>query len=210
MPETRYRIVFGEHGDLRFIGHLDLQRAWERTFRRAAIQLVYSAGFKPRPRINIGLALPLGCTSQADLLDAWLTDELEPAELVRRLQTAAPPGLMVEEAKQIDGQQPKLQKLIQSAEFEVPLRPEDTAGLEPRVAQLLTMPQLMRERRGKGYDLRPLIEALELRPDTRIWMRLVARSGAVGRADEVLQALDLNPDQYIPHRTRLVLSEGSG
>jgi radical SAM-linked protein len=137
MPETRYRIVFGEHGDLRFIGHLDLQRAWERTFRRAAIQLVYSAGFKPRPRINIGLALPLGCTSQADLLDAWLTDELEPAELVRRLQTAAPPGLMVEEAKQIDGQQPKLQKLIQSAEFEddAPTHARATReGLRPSTA----------------------------------------------------------------------------
>lgn len=210
MAEFRYRILFGERGDLRFIGHLDLQRAWERTFRRAAIGLVYSAGFKPRPRLNIGLALPLGCTSQADLLDAWLVEEVEPAELVRRLQAAAPPGLMIEQARPIGGQQPKLQRLIQAAEFEVPLRPEEAPGLEGRVAQVLAMPQLIRQRRGKGYDLRTLIEALELRPDPKLWMRLVARSGAVGRADEVLRALNLNPDLHIPHRTRLILSEGSG
>jgi len=65
----RYRIRFAKSAPLRFIGHLDLHRTWERTLRRAGARLAYSEGYNPRPRLNLGLALPLGCTSQGDLLD---------------------------------------------------------------------------------------------------------------------------------------------
>ena len=47
---------------MRFTGHLDLHRAWERTFRRAHLPLAYTQGFHPQPRIQLAGALPLGFT----------------------------------------------------------------------------------------------------------------------------------------------------
>jgi radical SAM-linked protein len=44
---------------MRYTGHLDLHRAWERTFRRARLPLAYSQGFHPQPRLNLACALPL-------------------------------------------------------------------------------------------------------------------------------------------------------
>ncbi len=205
MSAYRYRITYGEQGDLRFSGHLDLNRALERTFRRADIPLAFSEGFNPRPRINIGQALPLGCTSAADLFDVWLAEELEPNRLIQRLQAAAPPGLLFIRVERIEQQAPKLQAQIRAADFEVRLPEVLWQAIGKRVAMLLECDQLYRVRRGKDYDLRPLIEELELRQDGVLWMRLAAGTGAVGRADEVLRALELESEAYVPCRTRLVL-----
>lgn len=207
MSTHRYRIVYGEHDDLRFVGHLDLARAWERTFRRADLALAYSAGYNPRPRINFGLALPLGCTSQADLADVWLAEPIEPGQLAQRLQAAAPPGLHIVQAQALAEHGPKLQALIQAAEFEVPTPAASRQGLEDRIAAMLSAGELQRERRGKAYDLRPLIQDLEMREDGKLWMQLTAGPAGVGRADEVLRALELAAEEFTPHRTRLILRE---
>ena len=45
----RIRITFSKTAAMRYTGHLDLHRAWERTFRRAGLPLAYSQGFHPQP-----------------------------------------------------------------------------------------------------------------------------------------------------------------
>src|SRR3990170_1276370 len=90
---ARYRITFGKTEAMRFTGHLDLHRTWERTFRRAGVPLAYSEGFNPHPKINIGAALPLGCLSRGDLIDAWLERALDPEEIAAALRRSAPPGI---------------------------------------------------------------------------------------------------------------------
>lgn len=208
MPGHRYRFTYGEQGNLRFAGHLDVYRAWERTLRRADLPLEFSQGYNPRPRINIGLALPLGCSSRADLMDVWLVEAIDPGELVQRLRAAAPPGLEIERAEAIDDRLPKLQQAIQGAEFEVELPAELAAEVGRLAHELLAAAELPRQRRGKPYDLRPLIADLELRNQGMLWMRLAAGSSGVGRADEVLRALGLEAEAYVPCRVRLILAEG--
>ena len=207
MSYSRYRLTFGKGRELRFTGHLDLHRAWERTVRRAKLSLAYSEGYKPRPKINIGAALPLGCTSEADLVDVELTKSPDPGELVERLSEAALPGLLVSKAEAIQAGSPKLQKLITSSEYVIPVPSQNREDLHARIQTILAAEKLPRVRRDKKYDLRPLIEELSLADPMELRLRLVARSGATGRPDEVLRALDLNPDPLVPHRLRLILRD---
>lgn len=207
LTSFRYRITFGKGRELRFTGHLDLHRAWERTLRRAEVPLAYSEGFNPRPKINIGAALPLGCTSAADLIDIQLTQEVESAELTERLASAAPPGLTISEIHSVADGSPKLQKLINSSDYVVPVPDQDRDELQARVQALLAAEELPRVRRGKKYDLRPLIEDFILADPLELQLRMAARSGATGRPDEVLLALELDPVPLIPHRVRLILRE---
>ena len=209
MTNFRYRITFGKGPELRFTGHLDLHRAWERTFRRSGIELAYSQGFRPRARINIGAALPLGCTSGGDLLDVESTEAVAAADFIAALRSAAPPGLTLEATEEVDLGGPKLQKLIQSSKYQVVLGMDTPSDLASRIDGLVASESLPRTRKGKGYDLRPLIERLELTGESerpKLRMQLAARSGATGRPDEVLLALDLDPTSLVPHRTRLILS----
>jgi len=141
------------------------------------------------------------------------------------LQAAAPPGLTILEITAVDAHAPTLQKLVVSAEYEaILLDPVDEAGLALRLSGLLEAPSLPRERRGKSYDLRPLIEALSLTPvplpsplpplppgegrgeGVRLLMRLAAREGATGRPEEVLDALGIPLEGTRIERTRLVFS----
>jgi radical SAM-linked protein len=209
MSNVRYRLTFGKRRELRFTGHLDLHRAWERTFRRAELSLAYSEGFNPRPKINIGAALPLGCTSEADLVDIELTETLDPELLINRLSEAAPPGLTISSSETIETESPKLQKLIISALYSVQITDQDPELLEKGIKALLTAPELPRQRRGKEYDLRPLIEDLTLSSSGELSLQLTARSNATGRPDEVLHALEIDPEPLVPHRVRLILREPS-
>ena len=204
----RYRITFAKTEAMRFTGNLDVHRTWERTFRRGGLPLAYSEGYSPHPRLTLAAALPLGYLSEGDLLDAWLSEDLAPEAVHEALIRAAPPGLRVERVDLIDSHGPSLPAQVLSAEYVVTLDEALHAGeLEASCAKLLAEAQILRQRRGKGYDLRPLIERLEVgRTSPSLRMVLAAREGATGRPEEVLLALGLDPAKAICVRKRLVLT----
>lgn len=205
----RYLIRFEKTTAMRFTGHLDLHRTLERTLRRAELPLAYSRGFTPHPRLRVAAALPLGCTGHAELAEMWLEQQIEPIQAISRLQQAAPPGLRVHGVSPLPAGLPALQNLVVAAEYEARLLDgPPLEDLSARVHALLAADQFPRQRRGKTYDLRPLIEELEIVPagsQVHLRMRLAAREGASGRADEVLCALGCNPSLARIHRTALIL-----
>ena len=212
---TRLRVTFAKQDDLRWIGHLDLHTVWERTARRAGLPLSYSQGFHPQPKIQLAAALPLGFIGRAEVVDLWVDKEYDGSsrgltELATQLQSAAPPGLRVLELAPVDERGPALQTRVQSAEYRATLLdPQPDGPLRARVEALLAAPSIPRERRGKPYDLRTLIEALTLSapgPDglPRLDMQLAAREGATGRPEEVLDALGIPFAEARIERCRLI------
>ena len=212
---VRLRLTFSKTGSLRYTGHLDLQTVWERTARRAGLSLAYTHGFHPGPKIQIASALPLGYAGRAEIVDMWLdTDPGDLLEVQKRLQAAAPPGLTVLQLEAVDEHGPALQTQVASAEYIVTLL-EDFFDLQVRVDALLAASTLPRERRGRPYDLRPLIESLSIIPgrssmgtEEDVSMRLAARDGATGRPEEVLDVLGIPFESIRIERTRLILKTG--
>jgi radical SAM-linked protein len=218
----RLRITFAKQGALRYTSTLDLHKIWERTARRADLPLAYSQGFHPQPKIQLAAALPLGFASRCEVADLWIKEELPLAGLAERIQAATPPGLQILSLETVDERAPALQTLLESAEYEVTvLGPADLDELTRQLDALMEAEALPRERRGKRYDLRPLIEDLatvQLPPNpdfggekaeggTRLWMRLAARQGATGRPDEVLAELGIPVEDARIERTRLLFKE---
>ena len=205
----RYRITFSKTDAMRFTSHLDTHRTWERMVRRARLPLTYSQGFNPRPKINLASALPLGFTSSCELADIWLDQDLQVTEVETQLHGASPPGLHITHVEAVDPKGPKLPNLVQSAEYFIKLI-EPSGGLEERISRILGAERLIRERRGKEYDLRPLVEEIEeINPtpggEPRFRLQLAARTGATGRPDEVLAEMDIAIQNACVHRTKLIL-----
>ncbi len=201
----RHRFTFAKADPMRFTSHLDLHHAWERTLRRAGVPVMHTRGYNPRPRISLGLALPLGFTSECELIDVWLEEVREPDELLQALQSSAPPGLLIEAVQSVDADQPALQKQILAATYQALLKEAgNISELQARIRDLLESPELPRQRRGKAYDLRPLVESLEARPadgaGILLVMRLSARDAATGRPEEALLSLGLDPLAARIHR----------
>jgi radical SAM-linked protein len=203
----RARITFSKTGALRYVGHLDLQTLWERAARRAGLPLAYSHGFHPQAKISFASALPLGFSSRAEVMDMRLQSDLELSDLPSRLAEALPAGISVSEVRSVDEAEPALQTQIRSAEYEVKLVEGAKAfELPAAIERVLAACNLPRERRGKAYDLRPLIEDLRLVGDLAsvICMRLSAREGATGRPEEVLAELGIPTNSTRIERTRLI------
>jgi radical SAM-linked protein len=212
---VRVRMVSARGEALRYVSHLDMQLVWERTLRRAGVPLAFSQGFSPRPRLHMAAALPLGFRSRCEITDIWLDlpsgETLNLPALTAQVQASAPPGLDILSGEVVPLNLPSLQTLVQSAEYlAAPLDPLGAGTLEEAARTLLAAPAIPRERRGKTYDLRPLVEALEVRADAQppaLFMRLTAREGATGRPEEVLSAMGFDPAEFRVERTMLILNK---
>lgn len=208
----RVRITFTKQGALRYIGHLDLHRLWERAMRRADLPLAYSQGFHPQPKISLAAALPLGFSSRGEVLDVRLNEEVSVEDISSRLKDNLPPDINVREIKSVDERLPALQTQVLSAAYDVRLtEPIDGSELKRKMESVMMTEFIIRERRGKSYDLRPLIEMMSVitQADGTGWLKmtLAAREGATGRPEEVLAALGIEPETARVERTRLIFKD---
>jgi radical SAM-linked protein len=207
----RIQITFRKTNAMRFTGHLDLLRAWERTFRRSGLPLAYSQGFNPRPKMSLSSALPLGFISDFELLDAHMESEIPLEEIMVDLERSLPPGIEIRQIIEVDRHAPPLQKLLIAAEYQVTFL-DPFPQIVARIEKIIEAEELPRIRRNKPYNLRPLIEELQLIPNDedgrqRLKMRLTAREGATGRPDEVVDQMGYDPQATLIIRTRLIFIE---
>ncbi|HLE89813.1 MAG TPA: TIGR03936 family radical SAM-associated protein [Anaerolineales bacterium] len=210
----RIRITFAKQGPLRYTGHLDLHKLWERAARRAELPLAYSHGFHPQPKMNMAAALPLGFSSRCEVMDMKLEHEIQWEGLREKLQQTLPAGIQVLNVESADEGAPALQTQVASAEYQVTLAgPVDASELKRKIDSVMEAESLLRERRGKTYDLRPLIEELSVTPTPpppgeekvlMVFMRLAAREGATGRPEEVLDILGIAFEETRIERTHLI------
>jgi radical SAM-linked protein len=158
-PYSKVRFFFQKRGTFRFLSQLDLVRIIPRMFRRAGIEVGFSRGFSPQPRMSFGPALALGMSADEDVIDCdlvlersaedmagMLTHEQRQAiadELLVRLRPAAPPGMILLDARVVPPGEKTLGELVAGADFAVELAPEQLDGLRERLAARLEAGELM-------------------------------------------------------------------
>jgi radical SAM-linked protein len=206
----RLRITFAKGEAIKYISHLDLMRLWERALRRARMPLAYSHGFNPRPKIAIASPLPVGFTSRGEVMDIVLERPVSPLSFAKGLAPHLPPGLEVLSVQEVYPKLPSLQSQVCAAAYRVAVCWDGSQDeMEAKLGELLSAEQLPRHRRGKDYDLRPLIEDLWVEGgeagDWVLGMRLRAGSHGSGRPDEVLDTLGLAEKPHTIQRERLLM-----
>ncbi len=194
---TRLRLTFTRQGAVRYVGHLDMVKVWERVLRRAELPVAYSQGFHPQPKIQFASALPVGCASTAEMLDVFFTQPITPQQAAQAITPQLPAGMQITAIVPVPPESLPLQAILQSADYTLTIETDEPAEtIAGRIQALLKAPSLPRQRRGKPYDLRPLLLDLKLQQadEKRIvlWARLKAgQDGGTGRPDELLEALGL-------------------
>lgn len=207
----RVRVKFAKLENLRFIGHLDLQRLFERALNRTGLPLRYSQGFSPKIRINIASALPLGFISRAEILDFWLNAPVDLNEIRALLQDALPKDLKILDIQEIPNKAPSLQLSVKSSEYLITL-PYNYAQdeIKTEIDALFANDALFVERRGKSIDIKAMIIEWSIFSDNNSTMlRLQMDSSATsnGRPDELLKLLGVDPADVIIERTKLFFEE---
>ena len=213
----RLRITFAKHGTLQYTGNLDIAKIWERLLRRAGVPVLYSQGFTPRPRLQFATATPLGITSDCELLDVWLREEVTPSEILARLHAVRPSDLAISGAVAVPIVSPSLPTLVRAAEYRIRFPDGLPPGeLARRVAAMLAAETLIlrQERKKRGStqiierDVRPLLLALEAEEDDCLRARLATGERGNLRPRDLLQLLGLAEEFQQTHRFSLELAAG--
>jgi radical SAM-linked protein len=205
----RLRLTYAKTNAMRFTGHLDVHRTLYRTLMRARLPLAFSQGYTRRPKLVMSGALPLGFTSDCEMADLWLDQEIGLGEITSAIRAASPPGLRLLSVEAVDVDMPKVQNQIVSADYQVTLL-DRINDLDEKIRLFLAASELPRERKKKTYDLRPLVFKVSRKEDDdagfqRLQMTLKASEGATGRPDEVVSALGGDPMAARYHRSEIHL-----
>lgn len=202
MEKTRLRIRFTKTGDLRWISHRDLARVWERLLRRADLQLAFSEGFHPKPRINFPSALALGVEALDELVELELVGEVDLQRIEGDIRRELPAGM---ELLSLDSPSYAMGKArVEATKYRIRLDEASHVGLQERIAELCSREVISVERsdpagqdgkkgkRGKTIVCDPRDEHFEMKIDGEyLLFSLPTVAQASIRPSELLDCLGL-------------------
>lgn len=216
MKAQRLRVTFTRGDELKYITHLDLMRMWERALRRAGIPLAYSEGFSPHPQIALAAPLPVGVTSEAELMDVFLEEVVQPRAFADRVAPQLPPSVRIVRVTEAGLTLPSLQAEVRAAEYDVEVERASEEEAQRAAEEFLATESVpwehKREDETRTYDIRALVHDIRVagRENGAVRLRMLLRSdnSGSGRPEQVTAALGLPAPRRI-HRTRLLLASGS-
>lgn len=213
--KQRLNITFGKFGALKYTGNLDVAKIWERVLRRAELPILYTQGFNTRPRLQLATALPLGITSECEIIDVSLRERLPNLDdIPERLESVAPAGLRVYKAVEVPIRAPALQALVESARYRITIEDDiHAAEVRARIDEILAAERIIKvkvrknKKRKTTYDLRPMIHALELKDGNIIDAHLAAGERGNLRPSDVMAEMGLDDVHFNVHRYALYIDE---
>ncbi len=203
MTNPAIRLEFKKFGGLKYISHLDLQRALLRFIKRANIPIRYTEGFNPHPKIVFALTMSVGMESECELVDIYLardpsdpeTPVMTPDEFIRLLSEILPNGLEIVSASFPE----KSFSDIVTADYTVTLDKKNDEELSSFVVETFSdkVEILKKTKSGeKLIDITPLIEELSATDEGNaciIKARLSARQGEYLNPEMLVKGLLLTP-----------------
>ncbi len=181
----KIRLKFSKEGEMKFIGHLDMVRYFQKAFRRCGIDIAYSQGFSPHQQISFAAPLGVGLTSRGEYMDIIVNSTQDSETMLDLINKEMVEGVRVLSYRRIDDEtkNSNAMSIIAAADYEVTFRegrrPE--IDLEAALMEFYRQPQISvlkkTKKSEKEVDIRPLIYDLKVDGD-RIFMRLSTGSVA--------------------------------
>lgn len=207
----KVRVKFRRYGAMRFIGHLDLMRYFQKAVRRAELPAAYSQGFSPHMIMSFANPLGVGLTSDGEYFDMELTKAVASKEAVKRLNDTMVEGMEVLNVVEIsDAKKDTGMAIVAAAAYTVRdvkkiLPPNYQDALKRFYAQKEICIQKRTKRSEQTVDIKPLIYELEMQKDI-IYMKVCAGSVQNLKPELVIEAfltflgLDVNAPAFTYHR----------
>ena len=148
--EQKIRMWFGKVAEMGLISHLDLIRLFDRAIRRAALPISFTGGYHPGPKIAIANALSLGITSNGEIVDFELTDDIDVEEFRTRLAAQLPENIPIYKVEDIALKSPNASRLMDKAEYLVTVRVEDRPNWQQWIDEINNSQEILWEKFTKS------------------------------------------------------------
>ena len=162
---SKLRLVFVKEHQASYISHLDVMRTFQRVFRRAGISIKHSNGFHPPPILSIVLPLPVGQSSDCEILDFESVENSTGEGVAEALNTGMPAGLRVHDC--YAASRPVREMALLRARLEMEYDNGVSEDTCERIRALFTQEEVFVEKRTKHkgmteLNIAPLIHSLTL------------------------------------------------
>lgn len=161
----KVRIKFAKRGNMKFIGHLDIMRYFQKAMRRAGVDIVYSEGFSPHQKMSFAAPLGVGILSEGEYLDIEVHSTLSSKEMISALNDVMVEGMEVLSYKLLPDGAGKAMALVAAADYALEFRegyePDSFDAFSSEFLSFISQPEItVTKKTKKGertLDLKPLI-----------------------------------------------------
>ena len=215
---SKLRLLFIKEAQASYISHLDLMRTFQRCFPRTELDIKHTQGYHPHPIISIVLPLPVGQSSDCELLDFEVTQDSDGSGIAEKLNTGMPTGIRAlacyearRPIRELDGLRADV-----TLEYDTGV-PE---GAAERLRALLARDTLVIQKRTKrkelaDVDIAPMIRRADVTADEHnVFIDITVQAQNPGLNPQLIEkaiaayAPDLTPDFVRVRRRRVLDANG--
>ena len=179
----KVRIKFSKEGAVKFIGHLDIMRYFQKAIRRADIDIAYSSGFNPHQIMSFASPLSVGHESSGEYFDVELNSLVSEEDVKKRLNEVMVDGISILAVSVLDEKEGNAMASVAAADYLISFSeqlnlPTDWKDKLISFYNRETIPVTKKTKKSeKELDLKEGIYALEIRDD-KVYLLLDAGSGS--------------------------------
>lgn len=212
IPNIRLRIKFSKHGAIRFIGHLDVMRFFQKAIRRAGIDVAYTGGYSPHQIMSFAAPLSVGAESNGEYMDIEVRSLTSCEDIMQRLNESCVPGIRITGVYVLPEKAGNAMASVAAASYTVRFAP----GKAPNIDMAQVLPRFLEKesimitKEGKKgpreVDIRPGIYSCHWEQDT---LQLLVDASSAGNIKpiQIVEALLKDNDQTLAENALLITRE---
>ena len=218
----KIRVKFSKTGPVKFIGHLDVMRYFQKANRRAQIPVKYSEGFNPHQIMSFAAPLGLGDTSECEYMDLEVLSSGSSEEMIERMNAVMVDGIRVISWKELPDKSLNAMAAMAAADYVLSFRegyePETWDTFTAGMQEFLSRPEIRIMKKSKKsekeVDIRPLLYSWSF-SEKRFFCQVAAGSLANLKPELLIEAycqekgLELSPYAVQVHRKELYADLGT-
>ncbi|GKX30000.1 radical SAM protein [Vallitalea longa] len=206
------RIKFTKEGTMKFIGHLDLIRNFQRVFKKAEFPIAFSEGFNPHPIMSIGAPLSVGITSEAEYLDAKVTEDIDINYQIENLNNHTPEGVNIINIIVLPEKAKSAMALIDAAKYKIDIK--NIIINDDMINNLMSKDKIIVQKKNKknvikDIDIKPGILNVAMASENTLLLLIATGSRMNIKPQVVLESLckvnnmEYNKFDYKIHRQEI-------
>lgn len=208
----KVRIKFSKTGALKFIGHLDVMRYFQKAFRRAEVDIAYSKGYSPHQLISFAAPLGIGLTSVGEYMDAEFNTTDSSEIMIQRINEVMADGITILEFLQLDDKTKNAMASVALADYIVSLRNGyyNRDSFYNEIEDFKQQQEILivkkTKKSEKEIDIKPMIKEITQEADTA-FLKVLTGSAMNLKPETVMEAycnfkgVEYNKLAFMVHRT---------
>lgn len=192
----KIRIKFAKRGYMKFVGHLDIMRYFQKAIRRSELDVIYSGGYTPHQKMSFASPLGVGLESEAEYFDIELNSAETSKFMLEKLNNNMVEGIEILSIKVLPDDSKTAMAIISGADYEVTPKDNnilfDVTYLSEKIIEFYNQKEILiikkTKKSEKEIDIKPLIYKLNY-CNKKIFMQLAAGSVDNLKPELLMQAL---------------------